>query len=56
MHFNNLESKTSGNTSGSRNRYATNYLTLDPEVMLGTFPNMIEEQNFVENEAQLDAH
>ena len=55
MHFNNLESKASGH-SGSRSRYNTNYLTLDPEVMLGTFPNMIEEQNFVDNEAQLDAH
>ena len=55
MNFDNLESKNSSHAKG-RSRYGTNYLTLDPEVMLGTFPNMIEEQNFVDNDAHFDAH
>ena len=56
MHFNTLDSKTSGGNAKGRTRYGPNYQTLDPDIMLGTFPNMIEEQNYVENETQYEAH
>ena len=50
MQFNSLENRTAKGNSRSRSRYGPNYMTLDPEIMLGTFPNMIEEQNFIEND------
>ena len=50
MHLNNLENRENSNNGASRprSRFGTNYFTMDPEVMLGTFPNMVEEQNFFE--------
>ena len=56
MHFNTLDSKTSGGNAKGRTRYGPSYQTLDPDIMLGTFPNMIEEQNYVENDTQYEAH